>query len=218
MICELLNYYQELDERLKVRKRKYIHDEDEEEDVRDDGYNPNNRKVGTNKRCQFYKEYPSELKFDPQCSTYFRHTVQFTSTSKNVNYKYREFVPDAEGESLGLLTSEPLPDYAPIPIHHPGGEYSAHVSQVKMAKIDVDSARNFTELIMTTVLKVWTPCLRLRGNFLVVPLKNTRINVDLLNAFSDKVKIKKVILDQVPLQVSLQVEIFNANLYTGAYK
>ena len=87
-----------------------------------------------------------------------------------------------------------------------------------MAKIDVDSARNFTELIMTTVLKVWTPCLRLRGNFLVVPLKNTRINVDLLNAFSDKVKIKKVILDQVPLQVSLQVEIFNANLYTGAYK
>ena len=198
VICELLHYYQELDERLKVKKRKYIHDDDdeEEEDVRDDGYNPNNRKVGTKKRRQFYdKEYPPELKLDPQCSTYFLHMVQFTLTSKNENYKYREFVPDARGESLGFLTSEPLPDFAPIPIHHPGGEYRAQVSRVKMDKIDVDCARNFTEFIMTTVLKVSDAMSPTTGDFLVVPLKDAQINADLLKAFSDKAKIKKVSLD-----------------------
>ena len=121
--------------------------------------------------------------------------VQFTLTSKNENYKYREFVPDAEGESLGLLTSEPLPDFAPIPIHHPGGEYSAQVGKVKMVGIDVDCARNFTEFIMTTVLKVSDTMSPTTGDFLVVPLKNAQINVDLLKAFSDKAKVKKVSLD-----------------------
>ena len=199
VICELLHFYQELDQRLKVKKRKYIHDEDDEaEDGKEDGYNPNNRKVGTRKRRQFYeKEHPLEMKFDPQSSSYFLSKVQFTLIRKNESYKYREFAPDSKGEQLGLLTTLPLPEFSPIPIHHPGGEYSAQVSSVQVTGVDVDSARNFTEFIMTNVLKVSDAMSPTTGDFLIVPIKDTLINVKLLRSFSDEsgAEIKKLSLD-----------------------
>ena len=64
LIVELLHQnYAELDNRLKVKKRKYDVDEEDDEEDDDSGYNPNNRKVGAKKKRQFYQtQYPDSLR------------------------------------------------------------------------------------------------------------------------------------------------------------
>ena len=193
-ICEMLHYYGELDHRLKVKKRTFVFD-DEEEEEETVGHNPNNRKTGTKRMRRFYeKQQPKELTIEENPSFYYLNTIQFSLHKHNRNYKYR--VPDCDSSSLAFLTSCHLPDIAPIPVHHPGGEYRAQIVTSKVARPPLDLIRNFHDYVFRSVLKVSGHMDTHSGDILVVPVKNGDIDLDLLREFSDEthVKIKRMSL------------------------
>ena len=182
LIVELLHQnYAELDNRLKVKKRKYNVDEEDDEEDDDTGYNPNNRKVGTKKKRQFYQtQYPDSLRIRSRTNKFNLSIFSISLVKVNNNYKYKTYDPAADTHSLGILTSEVLPQIAPINVYHPGGQYQASITEVKnilLTEDEMDMVRNFQQYLVDTVWKierVEEQC----GDALIVPVNTSLKKID----------------------------------------
>ena len=202
VICQMLHYFEELDGRLKVKKRKYIHDDDDEDEDGRDNYNPNNRKTGTRKKKVFYeKEYPNILRLESKMTpTLYLHEVQYKLIKENSSYKYRHHRPKEDFCGIGFVTSSNLPVFDPLDLYPPAGHYQAEVIGNKQVRIDFErltQIKNFHYYVLNSVWKVGTNMTDHGGDLLVVPLKDNEIDFDLLKLFSDDTaqRIKRIHLE-----------------------
>ena len=196
-ICRLLHEYGELDNDLKVKKREVLNEDEDDED--DDEYNPNQRKMGTRKKRNFYeKEKQEEMKCNND-GPFYLHMVEISLERPEPNFKYAQYRPQQDESSLGILTSSILPQLGPFELYPPSGKHSATVAYCKPVSLTSDEMRLvnlFHQYIFSTVLKI-TNLMDLEGNdLLMVPLNNDQLDYHILNKYSEQSSPKKCRITQ----------------------
>jgi dsRNA-specific ribonuclease len=191
-ICGLLHQLGELDNYLKVKKKEVFIEDEEDEDME---YNPNQRKMGTRRKRNFYqKKQPGQLQCEDE-GPFFLHTVKIILKKTNDHFKYAQYFPEKDESSLGFLTSTVLPHFGPFDLHLPSGLHSALVlysKQIFLTSHEMRLIKLFHQYIFSSVLKI-TTLMNFEGkDLLVMPLNNGELDYKSLNKFAEKKSPKKL--------------------------
>ena len=187
LICQELHRRAELDDRLKIRKRKKVVEDDEEED--EDEYNPNSRKAGTRKKRRFYlKQYPEEL----QCEDSGQHYLQVINiklTKENRDtFKYKFYHPEQDSSKFGIISSSSSIPCGPFQLFPPSGEHEVFIEAsrpIMMENSLREKVERFQSYLWSDVLKVSEQMdVSDAKEILLVPMKGSSVDFDLLERVS----------------------------------
>ena len=197
LIVEILHKKGELDHSLKVKKRKFIPEEEDDEEVDEDGaYNPNGRKSGTKKKKRFYEnQYPEELHGKEK---YYLHVINIQLVKENNSFKYNFYYPqhDKDGGKFGFISSKSSPPCGPFLLFPPSGEHQIFIetgTEIRMDRSTRAQVESFQRYIWDEVLKVSEDDMEQERNqtrVLIVPVRGQNVDCDLLRSFSSPKKIK----------------------------
>ena len=187
----MLHNLGELDDWLKVKKRK-VTLEEEELDV-----DQNNKKAGTKKRRRFYlHETPAELQsplflqgIETPPASSFLHAVELRLVQLDSSFKYRPHHPEKDSQLLGFISSSRLPVVGPFHLYSPSGRVETRVtcvSEVSLSSSQAELCLDFHQYIFSEVLRL-TDSMQFQGGGLVlVPLNKTKeLDLQFLATFRD---------------------------------